>query len=126
MRLRPVVWGVLGLTLVLAFFMAQQFAELPEVSFVRAVQMAQEQPSEERAPTVMIRGVVHAVPQPGSSGLAFWMQDGEGSIFAVEYTGGKALPPLRPGDRVAVLGHAHGGASPYFHASDVRLEQGGP
>lgn len=124
MRVRLLVLGLLGLAFLVAIFVAERFAELPELSFARALQIAETQPSEERAPRLLIRGVVHALPQPGSSGPAFWMQDEEGYTFAVEYTGGRALPPLRPGERVVVLGHAHGGASPYFHASDVRVERG--
>lgn len=120
MRTVIVVLAVVGIPAV--FFLAQHFAQLPVVSFQQAVQMAESSPSEERAPKVMVRGTVHAVPAPGQVSPTFWMQDSEGTVFAVEYTGGEALPVLQPGDSIAVLGHAHGGTTPYFHASEVRRE----
>lgn len=122
MRLRPIVIVVLLLGIPAALFLAQRFAQVPEVTFAEALRLAEEQPSEERAPKVMIRGVVHALAAPGQVSPRFWMQDTQGRVFAVDYTGGEALPVLTPGTRVVVLGHAHGGASPYFHASEVRRE----
>ncbi len=122
MRFRTVVLGVFVVLVPVLLFLAQRFAQLPEVTFAQALRMAEEQPGEERALKVMIRGTVHALPQPGRVSPTFWLQDQEGFVFAVEYTGGEALPPLRIGERVVVLGHAHGGTSAYFHASEVRRE----
>lgn len=122
MRLRLVVGAVLVLSVPAALFLAQHFAQVPEVTFAEALRLSEQQPSEERAPKVMVRGVVHALPAPGQVSPTFWMQDTEGHIVAVEYTGGEAVPVLTPGTRVVVLGHAHGGAPPFFHASEVRLE----
>ncbi len=123
MRVRPLAIAVLVLGTPAVFFVAQHFAHVPEMRFAEALRRAEEQPSEERAPKVLIRGVVHAVPAAGQVSPTFWMQDAEGTVFAVEYEGGEALPVLAPGMRVVVLGHAHGGASPFFHASEVRVER---
>jgi len=122
MRLRPVVLIVAAVGLPLLFVVVQRFAQLPEVTFAQAVQLSESQPSEERAPKVMVRGRVHALPPPGRISPTFWMEDTAGHVFPVEYTGGEALPALQVGQSVVVLGHAHGGASAYFHASEVRLE----
>ncbi|MDW7997009.1 MAG: hypothetical protein RMJ46_04930 [Bacteroidota bacterium] len=120
--MRPVVIVLFVLGVPATLFIAQHFATLPELTFAQAVVLAEQQPGEERAQKVMLRGTVHALPPPGRVTPTFWMQDTEGTIFAVEYTGGEALPVLQPGESIVVFGHAHGGASPYFHASEVRRE----
>ncbi|MCS7176923.1 MAG: hypothetical protein NZ960_04790 [Candidatus Kapabacteria bacterium] len=116
-----VVFVIVG-AIPLLFFVALHFAQLPEVTFEEALRLVAAQPSEERAPKVMVRGTVHALPQSGQISPTFWMQDRQGQVFAVEYTGGEALPVLQVGQSVVVVGHAHGGSSPYFHASEVRKE----
>jgi hypothetical protein len=122
MRLRTLSIGLAVVGVPLLVYLAERSAQVPEVTFARAVEMAAERSSEEKAPTVMLRVRVHALPSAGTASPTLWAQDAEGRVFAVEYTGGEALPVLQPGQPLMLIGHAHGGERPYFHALQIRQQ----
>lgn len=112
--LRKIIIGLLVLAVPLAFYIAAQYGQLPEVSFSEAIAKTVTEVEGDQAPKVIVVSMIQHV-----GGADLVCTDAGGQTFNVNYTGTEPDPPFVPGQTVRFVGHAHGSDPYYFHAMQV-------
>ncbi|RPI69536.1 MAG: hypothetical protein EHM43_01515 [Ignavibacteriae bacterium] len=97
----------------IAFYVASQYGELDDVTFTQASRTEATMEGDQ-APKVII---VSSITQ--LSDAEMFCEDREGTRFKVDYTGSAPETPFAAGQVVRFVGHVHGGATGYFHATQV-------
>lgn len=112
--LRKVIIISLVLVVPLAFYIAAQYGQLPEVSFSEAITKTVTEVEGDQVPRVI---VVSTIQQVGGADLV--CTDAVGQSFNVNFTGSEPKVPFIPGQTVRFVGHVHGADPYYFHATQV-------
>ncbi|KAB2895339.1 MAG: hypothetical protein D8M52_02320 [Chlorobi bacterium] len=97
-----------------AFYIAWHYGEAASVDFATATQIASTADENDQAPKVVIVATIASI-----AGSKMECTDKAGVPFVIEYTGETPQYPFKVGAVMRFVGHVHGGASPYFHATQV-------
>ena len=115
--LKKLIIGAAVITLPIVFYVAYVTGQLDSASFNEAVTIASSNVEGDQAPKVII--VTTIVSGDGHDMIG---KDETGTQFTIDYTGSEPDEPFAPEQVVRFVGHVHGGATPYFHATQVYAE----
>jgi hypothetical protein len=118
-----IILALIGIPFTIYF--ATQFGQLEDVTFSQAMEVALAKSETDQTKNVRIRGTVFTndsltVVYDGGN-IDFYMQDNKGKVFHVTFDGkeSKTIPRSK---QFSIIGHVHGGSSPYFHAKQIILD----
>jgi hypothetical protein len=114
--IRRVVVALAIVGIPLGIWFAAEYGRLEETTFANAVATAQSSTEGEQAPKALLR--VRIVTLVGEDGM-MEVEDATARRFRLQYTGSAPEPPFTIGAEVRFVGHVHGGAEGYFHATQV-------
>jgi hypothetical protein len=97
----------------IAFYVASKYGELDDVTFAQAATVNATVEGDQ-APKVIIVSTITQL-----SDAEMFCEDRTGTRFKVDYTGSTPDQPFAAGQTVRFVGHVHGGATGYFHATQV-------
>ncbi len=114
--IRRIVIALVIVGLPVGIWFAAKYGQLEETTFANAVATAQTSTEGEQAPKALLR--VRIVALADAEGMMS-ADDATGRRFRLQYTGSTPVPPFSEGAEVRFVGHVHGGAEGYFHATQV-------
>lgn len=100
-----------------AFYVASQFGRLDEMTFSQAVAQTTSDDESDQAPKALVACTIVSLTSDTMN-----CTDSDGASFNVDYTGKPPDTPFASGMRVHFVGHVHGGADPYFHATQAYIQ----
>ncbi|GAB1431267.1 hypothetical protein MASR2M18_21020 [Ignavibacteria bacterium] len=121
--LRKIILICLAVGLPVAIYLATQHAQIPTLTYSEALQehgakSETEQTQKMRIEATAIIDAKHPAPN-GKIPQQFYAQDGEQTVFVVNYDGKYPVEGIANGMKLELYGHPHGGEPPVFHCSQI-------